>query len=304
MKVTITGATGQIGSRLVDRLRERGDEVTVLSRDPGRATARLGVPAVEWDALSAPAPAQALIGRDAVVHLAGEPVAQRWTEAAKRAIRDSRVLGTRNLVAGLRNTDPRPRTLVASSAVGYYGDREAEPLDESAPAGDDFLARVCVDWEHESRAAVELGLRVAILRTGVVLDRSGGALKTMLPPFRAGVGGPVAGGRQYVPWIHLDDVVEMYLTALGDERWEGPINATAPEPATNRELSRALGRALRRPAVVPVPGLALRLLYGEMSRVVLASQRAQPARARQLGFSWKQPELQGALDAALAAPRY
>lgn len=300
MKVTITGATGLIGSRLVERLSERGDEVTVLSRDPRRAQERLGVPAAaRWDALAAPAPAEALAGRHAVVHLAGEPVAQRWTERAKRAIRDSRVAGTRNLVAGLADADPRPSTLVASSAVGYYGDRGAEEVDESTPPGDDFLARVCADWEREAQAAAQLGARVVALRTGVVLHRGGGALKSMLPPFRAGVGGPVAGGRQYVPWIHLDDLVGMYLAALADERWDGPVNATAPEPATNRELSKALGRALHRPAVVPVPGLALRILYGEMSLVVLSGQRAVPRRARELDYAFTHPELNGALRAAL-----
>lgn len=300
MRVALTGATGLIGSRLVARLRERGDEVTILARSPGRAAEKLGVSATEWDAMAGPAPVEALAGRDAVVHLAGEPVAQRWTDQAKRAIRESRVTGTRNLVAGLREARPRPPALVSSSAVGIYGPHGDEPVDESTPPGGDFLARVCVEWEREAQAATELGLRVALMRTGVVLDRSGGALKTMLPPFRLGVGGPVAGGRHYMPWIHVDDVVGMYLAALSDERWAGPFNLTAPDPVTNREFSRALGRALGRPAIAPVPALALKLLYGEMSEIVVRGQRAVPRRAQELGYGFRHPRLDEALQAALA----
>ena len=298
MRVTVTGATGLIGARLVSRLLQRG-EVTVLSRQPARAAERLGVEAIAWDGMAGPAPAEALAGRDAVVHLAGEPVAQRWSEQGKRAIRDSRVVGTRNLVAGLRAAEPRPTVLVSASAVGYYGPRGDEPVDETTPAGTDFLARVCVEWEREAAAAEELGMRAVQLRTGVVLDRSGGALKSMLPAFRAGVGGPVAGGRHYMPWINVDDVVGMYLTALDDERWSGPVNATAPEPVTNRDFSKALGRALRRPAIAPVPSLALRLLYGQMAEIVTTGQRAIPARADELGYAWQHRDLNEALRSVL-----
>lgn len=299
MRVVVTGATGLIGRRLVARLRDRGDEVTVLSRDPARARAALGVEAVAWDPLSEPAPTDALAGRDGVVHLAGEPVAQRWSPAVKESVRASRVTGTVNLVEGLRGAEPRPGVLVSSSAVGYYGDRGADRLDESAPAGQGFLADVVRAWELEAQRAGELDVRVVLVRTGVVLDRSGGALETMLPPFRAGVGGPVAGGKQYVPWIHLDDEVGILLAALDGNEWSGPVNATAPEPATNRELSRALGRALHRPAVVPVPGLALRALYGEMAEVVTGGARAVPARALELGYRFSHPELDEALRSAL-----
>ena len=300
MNVTITGASGLIGTRLVAALRERGDAVTVLSRDPARAQAALGVPAVAWDPPAGPAPADALTGRDAVVHLAGAPVAQRWSAAAKEAIRASRELGTRNLVAGLAQADPRPGVLVSASAVGFYGKHGDERVDEDAPAGGDFLAGVCVAWEREALAAGDLGMRVVLMRTGVVLDPTGGALKTMLPPFRAGVGGPVAGGAQYMPWIHVDDVVGMYLAALGDPSWTGPVNVTAPEPATNRDFSKALGRALRRPAVAPVPAFALRVLYGDMAEIVTEGQRAVPARAQALGYTFRRPELDDALTAALA----
>lgn len=301
MRVTVTGATGLIGSALVRELLAAGHEVTVLSRDPQRASERLGVPAHGWDLLAEPAPAQALSGRDAVVHLAGENVAQRWTAKAKSAIRESRVAGTRNLVAGLRAADARPRVLISASAVGIYGTgHEEEPIDEEAPPGDDFLARACVDWELQAQAARELGVRVVSLRNGVVLDRHGGALAKMLPPFRAGLGGPVAGGHQYMPWIHRDDVLGIVAAALDDQNWEGPVNVTAPAPVTNREFSSALGRALHRPAVLPVPGAALRLLYGEMAEIVTTGVRALPARALVLGYKFRYEDLDEALAAALA----
>src|SRR4051812_17181014 len=267
MRVTVTGATGVIGRRLVEALAGRGDDVTVLSRDPARAERALGAAAMAWDPDAGPAPAEALAGRDAVVHLAGETIAQRWTAEAKRRIRESRVAGTRNLVAGLRAAEPRPAVLVSASGVDYYGPRGDERVTEDDPAGTTFLAEVCVAWEAEAQAAEELGLRVVRLRTGPVLDRSGGALAKMLPPFKLGAGGPVAGGRQYLSWIHADDLVGVYLRALDDERWSGAINATAPHPVTNREFSKALGRALHRPAVAPVPSLALKLLYGDMAEI-------------------------------------
>jgi uncharacterized protein (TIGR01777 family) len=235
-----------------------------------------------------------------VIHLAGEPVAQRWNTTVKRAIHDSRETGTRNLVAGLRDAgDGRPRALISSSAVGYYGKHGDERVPESTAPGDDFLARVCVAWEREGDAAGELGVRVVHVRTGVVLDRTGGALKTMLTPFKLGVGGPVAGGEQYMPWIHVDDLVALYLRALDDESWTGAYNGSAPEPVTNKVFSKALGRALHRPAVAPVPAVALRLLYGDMAEVVTEGQRAVPERALAAGFSFGHPDLDEALADAL-----
>ena len=299
MRVTVTGATGLIGTKLVRALRDRGDEVTVLSRSPERARAELGAEAVAWNPEAGPAPAAALAGRDGVLHLAGEPIAQRWSDTARRRIRSSRESGTRNLVAGLRDADPRPGVLVSASAVGYYGRRGDEELAEDAPAGDDFVAQVCAAWEREAEAAAALGMRVVRMRTGVVLDASGGALAKMLPFFRAGVGGPVAGGRQYLSWIGADDVVALYLAALDGAGWSGPVNATAPDPVTNREFSRRLGRALHRPAFAPVPGLAVRLLYGDMAEIVTTGQRVVPARALALGFRHRDADLDAALRRAL-----
>ncbi len=299
MRVTVTGATGLIGRRLVRELAARGDEVTVLSRSPDRAREALDVEAVAWHPEREAAPAPALAGRDGVIHLAGEDVAQRWSDDAKRRLRESRELGTRNLVAGLRAADPRPGVLVSASAVGYYGPHGDEPVTEATPPGSDFLAGICAVWEREAAAAEELDMRVVRLRTGVVLDRGGGALAKMLPFFRLGIGGPVAGGRQRLPWIHVDDLVGLYLAALDGADWSGPVNATAPDPPTNREFSQALGRALHRPAFAPVPGFAVRLLYGEMADIVVTGQRAVPERAVALGYRYAHPELNGALRSAL-----
>jgi uncharacterized protein (TIGR01777 family) len=304
MRVTITGASGLIGSALVAELREHGAEVTVLSRDPSRAREALGVEAVGWDPLAEPAPVAALAGRDAVVHLAGENIAQRWSARAKRAIRESRVAGTRNLIEGLEaagreGEEQRPGTLISGSAVGYYGPRGEEPLDEDSPAGNDFLAETCVAWETEAQKASTLGMRVVLVRTGVVLDREGGALAKMLPPFRLGVGGPVAGGDQYMSWVHREDLIGMVCAALQDERWSGPFNGTAPEPVTNREFSHALGHVLHRPSLLPVPGFALGLLYGEMAEIVTTGARVMPAKPLVLGYDFRHPELDEALHSVL-----
>jgi uncharacterized protein len=303
VKVVVTGSTGTIGRALVAELRARGDEVTALSRDADGARARLWpeVEAVTWaDPKGEPPPAAALAGRDGIVHLLGEQVAQRWTDAAKGEIRDSRVLATSNLVSALRelHAGERPRVLVSQSASGRYGARGDEPVDESAAPADDFLARVTVDWEARALEARELGLRVGLTRTGVVLSEGSGALEKMLPFFKLGIGGPVAGGRQYVPWVHLDDVVGALLFCLDTEQATGPVNVTAPEPVTNRELSKALGRVLKRPAVAPVPAFAVKLLYGEMAGIVTTGVRAVPARLLELGYRFRRPELEDALRAA------
>jgi uncharacterized protein (TIGR01777 family) len=304
MRVLLTGATGTIGLRLADALRERGDQVVALSRDPERGQRVLGdgVEVHGWaDPTSGPPPVEAVRGCAAVVHLLGEPVAQRWTEQAKRRIRDSRVLGTRHLVQTLNelSESERPRVLVSQSATGYYGPRGDEPLDEEASVGHDFLAEVTAAWEREASSAAA-PIRVACTRTGVVLSPSGGALARMLPFFRLGLGGPVAGGRQYVPWIHLDDIVGGLLRCVDDEQLAGPVNLAAPNSVTNAEFSRALGRALGRPAFMPVPGFAIRLLFGEMAEVVSTGQRVVPARLKEAGYDFRHPELRPALGEVLS----
>lgn len=298
--VAVTGGTGLIGSALVARLRERGDAVVVLSRDAESATEKLGagVTAVAWPEPSAtPAPAEALAGVDAVINLMGESIAQRWSAQVKQQIRDSRVEGTANLVAAIQGlpAEQRPKVLVSQSATGYYGPRGEERLDETAAPGSDFLSEVVVAWEAAASAAADAGLRVALTRTGVVLTAQGGALAKMLPPFKAGIGGPVAGGRQYLPWIHVDDVVGALLFALDTDAASGPINLAAPEPVSNRAFSKALGKVLHRPAFAPVPKLAIKALYGEMSIIVVTGQRAIPARLAELGYGFQQPELEAAL---------
>ncbi len=299
MRVVITGATGLIGRVLIDVLLDRGDEVVALSRDERRARESLpaGAEPHAWPRpTDEPPPESALAGADAVVNLLGEPVAQRWTEQSKAAIRKSRVAGTRNLVDGLLALAPdrRPAVLVSQSATGFYGPRGDQPLTEDAPAGDDFLAQVVVAWEQEAlKAATEL--RVAVTRTGVVLSPEGGALGKMLPFFRWGIGGPVAGGRQYVPWIHRDDVVGAMLFCLGNPEASGPVNLTAPNPVTNAELSHTLGRVLKRPAVLPVPAFALKSLYGDMAEIVTTGQRVLPARLEQLGYPFRYSDLEAAL---------
>jgi uncharacterized protein (TIGR01777 family) len=301
LKVAVTGATGLIGRAVVRELLDRGDEVVALSRDAASAREQLGAPAHSWrDPKAEPAPAEAFEDVSGVIHLLGEPVAQRWNDSAKREIRDSRVLGTRNLIAGMRGAGPRLQVLVGQSATGYYGPRGDEPVSEDDPPGSDFLAGAVVDWENEVRSgAEELGLRAVQCRTGVVLSPSGGALEKMLLPFKLGVGGPVAGGRQYMPWVHIDDVVGALLFALDTEHASGPLNVTAPAPVTNKEFSKALGRALHRPAFMPVPGFAIKLLYGEMAEIVTTGVRAEPRRLRELGYEFRQPDIDRALQAVV-----
>ncbi|MEA2181295.1 MAG: uncharacterized protein QOF69_480 [Solirubrobacteraceae bacterium] len=299
MKVVVTGATGRIGSHLVEALKARGDEVTVLSRNPKKASDRLGVEAVAWNASSEAAPSKAIAGSDAVVHLAGEDVGQRWTDSAKKEILASREQGTKILVQGILDAEAPPGVLVCASASGYYGARGDEPVTESDPPGRDWLADVCVRWERQADAA-KSATRVVKMRTGIVLDAEGGALAKMLGPFKAGVGGPIAGGKQYMPWIHRDDLIGMYLAALDSPGFSGPLNAAAPEPVTNKDFSKALGKALHRPAAAPVPGFTIKLMYGEMAQIVLTGVRMVPGRAAELGYSFEHPDLDEALRDTLA----
>ncbi|HEX8437838.1 TIGR01777 family oxidoreductase [Archangium sp.] len=296
MKVALTGASGFLGPVLVQRLLERGHGVHVLARDVARAQARLpsGVTGSYFDA-STPLAPDALGGAEAVIHLAGEPVAQRWTDKARQRIRDSRVVGTRRLVEAMRAAGT-VRHFVSASAIGYYGaDRGAEPLTESSSPGEDFLARVCRAWEAEAQEADAAGIRTALPRIGVVLHPEGGALKQMLPLFRLGLGGKMGSGQQYLSWVHRDDALGLLLFALEQPELRGPMNVTAPQPMTNADFSRALGAALGRPAVVPVPAFALKVALGEMSEAVLGGQRVLPQRAQEAGYRFQHPELPEAL---------
>jgi uncharacterized protein (TIGR01777 family) len=302
VRVLLTGASGLIGSSVSDALLARGDEVIGLTRDPGRA--RSSNPKVRWQAwnptLERP-PAEALQGVEGVVNLIGESLDQRWTEDAKRRILESRETATHNLVQAIAATDPGPRVLVSQSAVGYYGDRGDAVVDESAEPGTGFAAEVPIAWEAAAREVDDAGVRLVILRTAPVLDRRGGLLKRLLLPFRLGLGGPIAGGEQYLPWIHIDDEVGIVLWALDTEQVSGVVNAAAPEQVTNREFSKALGRVLHRPAVVPVPKLGLSALVGrELADTVAGGQRVLPRRTQDLGYRFRYPELEPALGAALA----
>lgn len=296
MRALVTGATGFVGRRLLGKLQRP----VVLSRNAAKAEKSLtafGVQAFSWDPQARPAPAEALDGIDAVFHLAGDSVAEgRWTAAKKERLRESRVAGTRNLVTTLRALGRRPSVLVSASAVGYYGSRGDEQLAESSPPGNDFLAELCKEWEHEAAQAREFGMRVVPVRVGIVLGEQGGALAKMLTPFYFGLGSPLGSGRQYWPWIHLDDLVEMMLFAARNEHLAGPLNGTAPNPVTNREFTKTLGKVLGRPTLLPgLPRFVLRTMLGEFGDVLLTSQRAYPAAAVAAGFRFQYPELEPAL---------
>ena len=302
MKILVTGASGTIGRAVCDALAARGDQVVGLSRDPERA--RQANPTVHWHAwnpaLERP-PEEAFDGVDGVVNLVGEPINQRWTDEAKRRILESRETATRNLVAAMLAAPKTPAVLVSQSAVGYYGDRGDQVVDESGAAGESFDAQVCVKWEAAAAEAAAGGVRLVIMRTGLLLTKDAGLLGELLLPFRLGVGGPVAGGRNYMPWISVDDEVGLMLWGLDTPSAAGVYNATAPNPVTNREFSKALGRALHRPAVMPVPKLAVKLRLGaELGEVAAGGQRAIPRRAQDEGYAFRHPEIDGALAAALA----
>jgi len=281
MNVTITGATGFIGRRLAEVLQQNGHQVRPLSR-------------TEWNVTAAEPPSQSLVKADAIVHLAGEPVAQRWTLEAKRKILDSRVRGTHNIVTALSTLSRRPQVMVCSSAIGIYGERGDELLTESSPAGSGFLADVCKEWEQQADLAASLGMRVVKLRTGIVLGKNGGALQKILPPFRAFVGGKIGSGRQWMSWIHLDDLVGVIRHAI-EHPLNGVVNGTAPNPATNSQFTGELAVALRRPALFPVPAFALKAMFGEMSEMLLSSQRVLPKAAESGGYRFQFPQLGEAL---------
>ncbi len=298
MKVLVTGASGFIGAAVCDALLVRGDTVVGLTRNPVRA--RSTNPNVIWHAwepmLERP-PAQAFEGVDGVIHLLGEKINQRWTDEAKQRIMESRRTGTHNLVGTIAGLERKPKVMVSQAAIGFYGDRGEAIVDESASPGTGFDAEVVQAWEAAAREVEGAGVRLAIVRTGHVLDPRGGFLAELLRPFKLGVGGPLAGGAQYVSWIHIDDEVGILLWALDNGKVSGVVNSTAPNPVTNRAFSKALGKALGRPAVVPVPGLTLDLMYGrEFGKVLRGGQRVLPRRALDLGYEFRHPELDEALD--------
>lgn len=298
--IVVSGATGLIGSALVESLRARGHRVRRLLR-----TARERVADdVVWDPSTGPVPPAALADADAVVNLAGEPVAHRWTSERKHAIRESRVRSTAMLAHAIASSSRKPSVFLSGSAVGYYGDGGDALLDESSSAGTDFLARVCAEWEAAAAPAADAGVRVVILRTGIVMSPRGGALAKLLPIFRLGGGGPLGSGRQWMSWIGLTDQVRAMEHALFAESMRGPANLVAPNPVTNAEFATTLGRVLARPALVPVPAFALELLYGEMARATLiAGQRVLPKALAAAAFEFSQPTLEGALRAELTLSR-
>lgn len=297
MRVGVTGATGLIGAELCRSLLADGHQALALGRDAERIKSRIpGADALQWEAGST-LPPDAFDGVDAVVHLAGEPIAGgRWTASRKKAIADSRIFGTHDVVEAMVGSKTGPKLLVSGSAIGFYGNRGDETLDEGSPAGSGFLASVCRRWESEALKGADRGLRVVLLRTGIVLSPKGGALAKMLPPFKLFAGGPLGSGDQWMSWIHLEDEVRLIRHLLESSKTVGPVNATAPNPVTNLEFSKTLGKVLARPAFMPAPGFALRLLLGEMAEaLLLEGQRVLPQAALANGFQFKYPQLEVAL---------
>ncbi len=301
MNVVVTGGTGFIGRRVVARLLAASHAVTVVTRDAAGVGASLppGARTVAWGAGAA----DAVRAADGIVNLAGEPIAQRWTSTVRARLLSSRVDSLDRLRAALEGSagKGRPKVLVSASAVGIYGDRGDQEVDESSPPADDFLGRICTRWEEAARAFEPLGIRVAIVRVGVVLGADGGALRKMLPAFRLGGGGPVGSGRQWMSWITVDDAAALFVYALETPSVAGVLNGTAPSPVTNAEFARALGRALSRPAILPVPSVALKLLFGEMAQIVLGGQKVLPRRTLESGFVFRDASLDGALRALFAS---
>lgn len=295
MRALVTGATGFIGRRLLERL----ESAVVLTRRPEQFGAPpAGMEVFGWDPMTQTPPEAALRGVEVVFHLAGEPVAEgRWTAKKKARIRDSRRVGTANLVRGLAAASERPRVLVSASAIGYYGDRGDEIVDETAAPGDDFLAEVCRLWEWAAGEARRIGVRVVNPRIGIVLGADGGALKKMMLPFKLGLGGRLAGGRQWMSWVHVDDLVGLLLHAAATSEIDGPMNAVAPHPVSNGDFTRELAAAMHRPALLPAPGIMLKLAMGQFAEVLLASQRVVPSVALRTGYEFKFADLGPALRA-------
>ncbi len=301
MRVLITGATGLIGSSVADALLARGDEVVGLTRNVEKA--RPKNPTVNWHAwhpTTERPPPEALEGVDGVVNLIGEEINQRLTDEAKRRIRESRVTAARNLIQGMQVMDGKPSVFIGQSAVGYYGDRGSQIVDEESQPGEGFAAELPAEWEAAEREAERLGIRTVILRTGLVLTKHGGLIKQLLLPFKLGLGGPLGSGDQYMSWIHLDDEVGIILWALENEQVSGVVNSTAPNPVTNKEFSKAFGRVLGRPTVIPTPKFAVAALRGhELADTVFGGVRVLPRRATDLGYEFRYTDIEPAMEAAL-----
>lgn len=295
--VLVTGGTGFIGTRVCAALHEQGDTVHVLSRNPTRVQTKLkwAREVYGWSPETEKLPAEATSDIKAVIHLAGETIAGRWNREKKQRIRDSRILSTRNLVASLGESDTKPDVLVCASAIGYYGASGDEHFTEVSPAGTDFLAQVCQEWETEAQKAVEFGVRVVMVRIGLVLGLGGGLLAQILLPFKMGVGGILGSGRQWMSWIHVDDVVGIVLHALENDEIRGPLNATAPAPVRNTEFTRTLGTVLRRPTLFPVPTFGLKLMMGEFADFVVLSQNILPEKTEVSGYEFRHRTLESAL---------
>lgn len=299
MKIAVTGATGLIGSALSERLHQQGHEILAITRQKNLPSP---FTTVYWNPERQELDASVLEGIDGVVHLAGETIAERWSAKKKELIRSSRVEGTKLLVKGLKSLSKRPPVLVNSSAIGFYGSRGDEELDEQSAPGTGFLAEVCQAWEAESVRAEELGMRVVTLRTGIVLSIKGGALAKMLFPFKLGLGGPIGSGTQWMSWVHIDDVVGGFHFALHQPEFSGVANLTAPQPARNAEFTKALGQALSRPAFLPAPGFALKLVFGEMAQdLLLEGQKVLPRRLEQAGYKFQYPGLDEAIQDVISA---
>jgi uncharacterized protein len=301
MRILVTGATGFVGRRLVEECHRLGHSLAALSRDPAAARRRL--PQLEsaygWNPFEGPPPAEAFDAVDAVVHLAGESVTGRWTEEKKQSIRDSRVVGTANLVKAIVRLETRPQVLVSASAIGYYGDRGEDELTEDSAPGDDFLADVCQQWEKEAGKVEWGGVRSARVRVGIVLGPGGGALGAMLTPFRLGVGGPLGSGQQWWSWVHRDDLIALILYLIEHPDFSGSVNGTAPGPLRQKDFAKVLGRVLWRPALLPAPAFALKIALGGFSTELLSSKHVLPKTTEELGFHFQYPQLEGALRQVL-----
>jgi uncharacterized protein (TIGR01777 family) len=302
MKVLVTGATGFVGKRVVKQLLDQGDEVVVLTRNIAKGALELGKRCQYhlWSDTNSLPPEEAFVGVEGIINLMGEGIAdKRWSDEQKKKIYDSRIVATSQLIERIKTLSQKPKALISSSAVGIYGNRGNEEISEDSSTVDDFLGKVCKDWEASAKKAQELGLRVAIIRTGVVIGKDGGALKKMLPIFKLGGGGPVGSGKQFMSWIHVDDIAGMFVLGVKDSSIQGVYNGTSPYPATSKDFAKELGKALHRPAFAPAPGFALKLVFGEMSQVLLDGQKVMPVKFKEKKFRFRYPTLEMALKESI-----